>query len=251
MALKHWFFLAALAELAGAVSAAPANPLLRPLATVAPANKPGPGARGALPVPPPPPVASQGEPVAGDRRAPPTAAMRAALARHVVVAVTGDMAVLRPIPSYTGVSVLTTQSVENAAGGQPMMPGGIMQPGGMMQPGMDAGAQNTGTAAQPVARIMPSIVLQHQRKAFVQDAEVLPTIHQGVVTLVLASTGQVVFTGRVEGLAARLPVTGLDTTDSAYVARQSPPVTGSTSTTTSAPAGAAAAQGSPFTGGLR
>lgn len=267
--MKKTLIAAVLCGLTVGAQAAPANPLMRPVAT-APANKPNAAdAKGRMGIPPaPPPIGNyqapgaapeeaQGQdgaarkPVAGS-----TTAMRQALAKFVVVSISGDMAVLRPLPTYAGVPVMATQQYGQQYGQQGMqgaMPmGASLDP--MNMPGM-AQNQNAQAQVQQVPRIYTSILLQHKKKTFIQDAEVVPVIQDGLVVLRLATTDQVVFTGRIEGSSGRATVTGLDQGDQSYVNRNSPPV--STTTTNGTSSGNAPTNGMPaspnaaMSGGLR
>lgn len=255
---KTMIAYALLSLVAGAAHATPANPLMRPLATVKPADKPGVGGANRLQVPPaPPPVGSfpsnpPSEDHAGadnpNRKPTPgsTAAMRQALAKYVVVSISGDMAVLRPLPTYTGVAVMTTQQYGQVPG-MPGAPGMPMMPT-MGQDPMTAQNQIQANQANQVPRIYPSILLQSKKKTFVQDAEVIPHIQDGVVVIRLATTDQVVFSGRIEGISMRPALPTMDTVDQGYVTRNSPPVANTSSNGSSSSNAAPAAGGGGVAG---
>lgn len=230
-----------LAAYGTAVSAAPANPLVRPAALGAKSSAPG-GRQLSMPPAPPSPVPAYGaEPVgAGDVGAGKSAgAVRSLLGRYAVVAIAGDMAVLRLVPGTVGGA--------DAAG--TANPSGMSQP--MMQPMPATGAVAASTVTAQSAQLLPSLLVKNKQPLTIQDVEVIPEIASGQVWLRAGDASRVLFYGRLEGMSVATPKgVKLEVADPAYVSRHSPPVgaSGAAQPSAQAPGASPSGGGMPYGG---
>lgn len=223
--MRRKLMIGVLSLVYGVAFAAPSNPLLRPAekssggsdgapsAVMAPKSS-GTGAK-SLPPPPPPPKsssASSGAPAQGVETPQFTASpISVILGKYSVVAISGDMAVLRQVPTANGAA--------KAEGGAP------------------AGAIGAGGGAQGGGAVSAlSMIIQNKKPLFIQDQEVLPEVVNNQVTIRNSEKTAVLFYGRLEGGNQEKAAPKLENENKEYVTRNSPmPAAPTTTSTASAP----------------
>lgn len=199
------------------------NPLMRPATQQA--------ARGGTPSAPPSPSdmgfmmgpngamgGAQGDLGKNDKTDERIKAAQNSMIRYNVVAVNGDMAVLRVTAAASGAAAVTGQNNTQAntlGGGNSSNSAAGGSPGGL----------GTGGVGDQVYGVLPSLMVKNGQKLVIQDVEVNVAVHEGQVTLRTADGKRAIYTGRLEGNSGR-SFRGFiwAPTDSAYTARQSPPV---------------------------
>lgn len=211
--------LAALLGAASVMAQSATNPLVRPVSSQA--------ARSASPGAPPSPNEMgymQGNADAGmggknDKSDERVKSAQNLLFRYNVVAITADAAVLRVTSAPSGA----------AAAGQ----------GGSASSG--SGASSTQNVAE-LASVLPSLMVKRHQKLLIQDVEVVADVQDGQVTLRTVDGKRSIYSGRLDGNSAKVH-RGFNwaSVDTAYTARQSPPV--SKNATATSPAAAANANG--------
>lgn len=167
------------------LSAAPVNPLVRPVAL---------SSRGALPdappVPPVPPAHVAG--FAANSTTPEDNSARSwaglpSLSKYTVVAISGNAAVLRAIPG--------TDPRGADMGGSAQAQAALSQPG-------RAGGSSTPVAV--VAQLIPSLIVTHGQPVMIQDVEAIPEIHANQVILRTRDRSRVLFYGRLDGMSLKV-----------------------------------------------
>lgn len=140
-------------------------------------------------------------------------AAQSLLSRYAVVAIQGDMAILR-------------QATAAAASGA----GGLSNSSSVGLPGFNPGGSTSatsqsGSTSDLGAGVMPSLLIKHKEELAIQDVVVIPDIRNGQVVLRTAEGKRAVFSGRLDGNSMRTQ-RGISwqAVDSAYTARQSPPI---------------------------
>lgn len=211
---KFALSLLAVFSAATALAQSTPNPLMRPVAPSAPGAQ-----AGAQRAPSMPPVPSMtdgfGRVDKSDER---VRAAQSALARFNVVAIQDDTAILR------------VTAADNQASSAPTGPGA-------------APGEGSGAASKEVSYgVLPSMVVKHKQRFMVQDVEAIAEVQAGQIRIASVE-GRALYQGRLDGNSGKVyrgfaPIPS----DSAYTARQAPPV-GTSSGAAAAVSGSNAGQG--------